>query len=320
MKRNIYFLVLFCILLGCSTPVFAGYAKGKIVVKSAPVDREWGYVSVDGNKYVSVTNMREQSAEFTSKWHTGTWGDETVDITFYMSASATSGYYILGWGKTQDVIISDATNAQYTVTRSCEVPTGVKSVKTTDFGTYYAIFKPVEVTSPANGSTIVGATLEEPTGRAEHAQVRLSVKATRAEDFVVQITGNPYILYNSHSFDNGNLVIDYTYSAHNVDGTDEATITVTSAGGENAYTFTLVCKTSLIPTFTLSPSSVAFGETSIVGSKTENISPATSTCISSYSPLSMIVRSSVGPPSTNTECMPRDAKSCRIYVQSVCSR
>lgn len=276
MKRNIYFLVLFCILLGCSTPVFAGYAKGKIVVKSAPVDREWGYVSVDGNKYVSVTNMREQSAEFTSKWHTGTWGDETVDITFYMSASATSGYYILGWGKTQDVIISDATNAQYTVTRSCEVPTGVKSVKTTDFGTYYAIFKPVEVTSPANGSTIVGATLEEPTGRAEHAQVRLSVKATRAEDFVVQITGNPYILYNSHSFDNGNLVIDYTYSAHNVDGTDEATITVTSAGGENAYTFTLVCKTSLIPTFTLSPSSVAFGETSIVGSKTENISPAAS--------------------------------------------
>lgn len=276
MKRNIYFLVLFCILLGCSTPVFAGYAKGKIVVKSAPVDREWGYVSVDGNKYVSVTNMREQSAEFTSKWHTGTWGDETVDITFYMLASATSGYYILGWGKTQDVIISDATNAQYTVTRSCEVPTGVKSVKTTDFGTYYAIFKPVEVTSPANGSTIVGATLEEPTGREEHAQVRLSVKATRAEDFVVQITGNPYILYNSHSFDNGNLVIDYTYSAHNVDGTDEATITVTSAGGENAYTFTLVCKTSLIPTFTLSPSSVAFGETSIVGSKTENISPAAS--------------------------------------------
>lgn len=276
MKRNIRLCILFlCLGLLCSTNAWAaGHAYGKITVKSN--DNTRGYVAVGKTDYVSSADQySDEKVDFVSDKYTNLVGD--VDITFYLSSSSSVGYYCVGWGTTIEATDVD-TKSQITVTKTCKTgyETMWSEIPTTDFGTYYAIFKPAEVTSPANGSTIVGATLEEPTGRAEHAQVRLSVKATRAEDFVVQITGNQYIQYNSHSFDNGNLVIDYTYSAHNVDGTDEATITVTSAGRENAYTFTLVCKTSLIPTFTLSPSSVAFGETSIVGSKTENISPATS--------------------------------------------
>lgn len=276
MKRNIRLCILFlCLGLLCSTNAWGvGHAYGKITVKSN--DNTRGYVAVGKTDYVSSADQySDEKVDFVSDKYTNLGGD--VDITFYLSSSSSVGYYCVGWGTTIEATDVD-TKSQITVTKTCK--TGYETlwskIPTTDFGTYYAIFKPAEVTSPANGSTIVGATLEEPMGRAEHAQVRLSVKATRAEDFVVRITENQYIQYNSHSFDNGNLVIDYTYSAHNVDGTDKATITVTSAGGENAYTFTLVCKTSLIPTFTLSPSSVAFGETSIVGSKTENIAPATS--------------------------------------------
>lgn len=269
MKRNIQFVALICVLLRFSTSAFAGYAKGTIVVKSAPIDKEWGYVSVDGSKYIDATKI-EQPAEFTSEWGAG----GSTNISFYVSALARTGYYCAGWGTSSENTDVETTST-CKITKKCDVATWWATT-TTDFGIYYAIFKPAEITSPANGSTIQGVTLTEPLGKAENAQITLSVKATRAEDFVVQITGNQYIQYNSHSFDNGNLVIDYTYSAHNVDGTDKATITVTSAGRENAYTFTLVCKTSLIPTFTLSPSSVAFGEISIVGSKTENIAPATS--------------------------------------------
>ncbi len=269
MKRKICFAALLCVLLGFSTSAFAGYAKGTIVVKSAPTDKEWGYVSVDKDKYIDATS-REQSAESTSSWKAG----GSTDISFYVSALALTGYYCAGWGTSS--ANTDVTTASiHKITKNCSVPLAW-ATNTTDFGTYYAIFKPVEITSPANGSTIQGATLAEPFGKAENAQITLSAKATCAEDFTVRITGNDYIQYNSHSFDNGNIVINYTYSAHNVDGTDEATVSVVSAGGENVYSFTLVCSTKLTPEFTLSPSPLSFGETSIVGSKTETIAPATS--------------------------------------------
>ncbi len=256
-----------CALLSVSANLYAGYAEVTVTAKSSPED--WGYVSLDFSNYKEVGTEKSITKPQKSKW-VG-WGN--VDVYFYLQAKpAKFGYYCVGWFDSNNS--QKSSNIQYKGGGAYNAPIAGKVNSYSE--SYYALFKPVEVTFPANGSTVVGATLEEPTGRVEHAQVHLSVKATRAEDFVVQITGNQYIRYNSHSFDNGNLVVDYTYSAHNVDGTDEATITITSAGGEKAYTFTLVCKTILTPTFTLSPSSVAFGETSIVGSKTENIAPATS--------------------------------------------
>ena len=266
MKNNI-FVVLLCALLSVSANLYAGWAEVTVTAKSSPKD--WGYVSLDFSNYKEVATDTSITTPHKSEWG---W-EENVDVYFYLQAKpAKFGYYCVGWFDSNNS--QKSFNIQYKGGGAYNAPAwgNVKSYSES----YYALFKPVEVTSPANGSTVVGATLEEPMGMAEHAQVRFSVRATCAEDFVVQITGNQYIQYNSHSFDNGNLVVDYTYLAHNVDGTDEATITITSAGGEKAYTFTLVCKTILIPTFTLSPSSIAFGETSIVGSKTENIVPATS--------------------------------------------
>lgn len=262
MKKSI----LLCCLTFCCGMIFAADYYGKATAQASP--KKGGLVLVNGAESVNETDIKEDVSIF-SQTVSSLFGWST-SITMYLHYKPNNGYYFIKWSKDEN---GNSTVSNNTIKENAK---SKDSNNPTNFGPYYAIFKPVEITSPANGSTIVGATLEEPTGRAEHAQVRLSVKATRAEDFVVQITGNQYIQYNSHSFDNGNLVIDYTYSAHNVDGTDEATITVTSAGRENAYTFTLVCETSLIPTFTLSPSSVAFGETSIVGSKTENIAPATS--------------------------------------------
>ena len=268
MKRNIQFIALICVLLRFSTSAFAGYAKGTIVVKSAPIDKEWGYVSVDGSKYIDATK-REQPADFTSEWGAG----GSTDISFYVSALARTGYYCAGWG-TSSAKTDVATTSTCKITKKCNVATWWATT-TTDFGTYYAIFKPAEIISPANGSTIQGATLTEPLGKAENVQIALSAKATCAEDFTIRITGNDYIQYNSHSFDNNSIVINYTYSAHNVDGSDKATVSVVSAGGENSYSFELVCTTKLTPEFTFS-SPILFGETSIVGSKTENIAPATS--------------------------------------------
>lgn len=263
MKKSI----LLCCLTFCCGMIFATDYYGKATAISVP--ERGGYVLVNDVKTDVSADIKKESCDFSKKVSTGVF-QWSKSITMYLHCKPNDGYYFLKWSndKNGNSTVSNTTIEKDATSKDPNNPT--------NFGTYYAIFKPAEITSPANGSTMVGATLEEPTGRAEHAQVHLSVKATRAEDFVIQITGNQYIQYNSHSFDNGSLVVDYTYSAHNVDGTDEATITITSAGGEKAYTFTLVCKTILTPTFTLSPSSVAFGETSIVGSKTENIAPATS--------------------------------------------
>lgn len=265
MKNNI-FVVLLCALLSVSADLYAGYAKVTVTATSSPADL--GYVSLDFSNYKEVGKDNSVTDSYQSNWVVG----GNVRVSFYLQAkSAKYGYYCVGWFDSSNS--QKSFNVQYKQDGTYNAPIAWKTNEYAE--SYYALFKPVEVTSPASGSTINGVTLTEPAGKAENATVELSVNATCTEDFIVTLSGNDYIRYNSHSFESGKLIIRYTYSAHNVHGTDKATISVTSAGGENRYTYTLICTTDLTPTFTLSSTSVSFGEVSIVGSGTQSVAPST---------------------------------------------
>lgn len=268
MKRNIQIAALLCILLGFSTSVFAGYAK--VTIRAYTISN--GYISLSFDNFENVGTADDVTKNKTSGYQSYA-SARSASITSYMQAKAKVGYYCEGWYAANTNNLKKE-GTQFQNEGKYDVGTWRNTAEYTE--SYYANFKPAEITSPANESTILGVTLTEPFGKAENAQITLSAKATCAEDFTVRITGNDYIQYNSHSFDNNNIVINYTYSAHNIDGTDKATVSVVSAGGENVYSFTLVCTTKLAPEFTLSPSPLSFRETSIVGSKTEIIAPANS--------------------------------------------
>ena len=171
MKRNIQFVVLICVLLGFSTSVFAGYAK--VTIRAYTTSN--GYVSLSFDKFEDVGIANDVIKDKTSGYQSYS-SQRTASITSYLQAKAQVGYYCVGWYDANSNSLKRE-GTQFQNDGKYDVGTWGNTAEYKE--SYYALFKPAEVTSPANGSTIVGATLEEPTGRAEHAQVRLSVKADR---------------------------------------------------------------------------------------------------------------------------------------------
>lgn len=263
MKRKYTLMVLLCSLVCMNIYSKDYYAKATAL--SSPKYGGFVYVSTESN-YSGAINKDNYICSAQVSTGIFQW---SKSISMHLYQKSAIGYIFVKWSNDE----KGTSTVDNTTIKSDAESTNQSSP--TDFGTYYALFKPVEVTQPASSSTIKGVTLTEPAGKAENVTVELSVNATCTEDFIVTLSGNDYIRYNSHSFENGKLVIHYTYSAHNVHGTDKATISVTSAGGENKYTYTLVCTTDLTPTFTLSPAFVSFGEVSIVGSNTQSVAPST---------------------------------------------
>lgn len=261
MKIKYTLMVLLCS-LACMN-IYSKDYYAKATALSSPKYGGFVYVSTESN-YSGTIDKGEHSCTANVSSLLG-WN---TSISLYLYQKSAIGYIFVKWSNDEG---GTSTVSSTTIKKDAK---STNQSNPTDFGTYYALFKPVEVTHPASGSTIKGVTLTESAGKAENATVELSVNATCKEDFIVTISGNDYIRYNSHSFESGKLVICYTYSAHNVHGEDKATISVTSAGGENQYTYTLVCTTDLTPTFTLSPASVSFGEVSIVGSNTQSVAPS----------------------------------------------
>ena len=193
-----------------------------------------------GKVYASSSSSAPAASSYTdaAAGSTAQNSNKNNGVTLYVFASAKNGYTFAGWSKT-DGETDCGTDSPY------GVESGTAGISTSDgvyteIGPYYAAFNPVTLGE-------VGGTLAlNPTSASAsfNGSFTIATNADSADDFGTPSvtnnnTNNGTFSVTGKSVSNGVLTINYTFNRNDAFGTNGASVTVISAGGENSKQVTL---------------------------------------------------------------------------------
>lgn len=245
-------VVIVCICLSVSVSVFAGQSESKMVVSTRNDCAGMGLVYVGAKGALGDFN----DPDTYKSTYDATMSSSLEKVHYYiLYARPNNGYCFVGWTKDSEGSNIASYNNPYE--KSIYATSSDKSNPTTE--TYYALFRPVSVTSVENPLYTISTTDLRGTGQ---CNISFNVSdADSPEDFTYLATGEGFVITEAIYADN-KVTLTVQYTDQNIHGTGiaESTVKLTSRGDPTSTESTTVkVNSDLTPTFT-KPADYNFGE------------------------------------------------------------
>lgn len=245
-------VVIVCICLSVSVSVFAGQSESKMVVSTRNDCAGMGLVYVGAKGALGDFN----DPDTYKSTYDATMSSNLEKVHYYiLYARPNNGYCFVGWTKDSEGSKIKSYDNPYET--SIYATSSDKSNPTTEI--YYALFRPVSVTSKENSLYTINTTDLRGTGE---CKISFNVSdADSPEDFTYSATGDGFVITEAICADN-KVTLTVQYTDQNIHGTGiaQSTVTLTSRGDQTSTESTTVkVNSDLTPTF-IKPADYSFGE------------------------------------------------------------
>lgn len=186
--------------------------------------------SANGTVYVATSNTKPSAETTKATWNCGGSSGSDKKTCYWWADNSVNGYYFAGWYSAQN---GSGTAAKTTANFSEEVTT---SSTDKNYGTttkaYYAKFSPVDISGGENVEFPANVDVK----KEGIPVVFTSEHADAGNDFSATISGATLGVFSTPTIDvntaSREVTVNYDYTANSI-GTEHATLTIQSVGGEN---------------------------------------------------------------------------------------
>ena len=239
---------------------------GQVAVQGCEVyDESWLFGTYEVTRLTSITAYNNTATANISEYN-GRY--QQAYIKFKLYAQSSVGYYFTGWYDNCSDETALYTEKEPSVdfsSRGNQQMLGTTSVVLD----YYAIFQPITVT----GSTVNNISISDINTSGQGTVVFNVTNSSDVDvnDFDYNIIGEGFSIVDK-SYASGKLTVTVQYTSQTTDNVNgdpkpeySASVTLTSKGGEagaanKSQTATIKANISLVPTFTIAPTSYSFFE------------------------------------------------------------
>ena len=239
---------------------------GQVAVQGCEVyDESWLFGTYEATRLTSITAYNNTATANISEYN-GRY--QQAYIKFKLYAQSSVGYYFTGWYDNCSDETALYTEKEPSVdfsSRGNQQMLGTTSVVLD----YYAIFQPITVT----GSTVNNISISDINTSGQGTVVFNVTNSSDVDvnDFDYNIIGEGFSIVDK-SYASGKLTVTVQYTSQTTDNVNgdpkpeySASVTLTSKGGEagaanKSQTATIKANISLVPTFTIAPTSYSFFE------------------------------------------------------------
>lgn len=176
-------------------------------------------------------------------WNCGEDSDKDSK-TYYARGTANNGYYYAGWATTSTATSYTAATTGNSFSASSETESSPTETK------IYGFFKPVTIPSVATPSpnhfdaTNTATTCLDYTGTVVFTTANADAKADFQTPAITNKSGNGNYTVTTYTYESNKVTVSYKFTGDGTYGgtnrSNSATITLTSAGGENSRTSTAI--------------------------------------------------------------------------------